>query len=128
MLYVDTANITETSIEENSWLGWADREGKNEDWYTEVKPGDTVSWLGFSTSSPNDVVNITKIRYKGENDLFGKAKLNGDGGSPEKVIGTINNLPKWDEEIYSITFTVYNGNNGGKRNGKFQIDPKLRMN
>ncbi len=129
ILFVDTTNITEDKIESNSWLGWPNRNGLNEEYTTNVKLGDTITWLGLSTTSPNDTVNITKIYYDSGSDLFGRSKLKNDHKNPEKVIGTIVNLPKKDkEETYTISFTVSNGNNGGKRKGKFRIDPKLKGN
>lgn len=131
ILFVDTANITEKNIEDNSWFGYPNRVGDNKDWYTDVDPGDTITWLGLSSSSPNDIVNITKIEHEHKTNLFGRSKLKGDGGSPEKVIGTVSDYRKGDdseEEIYKIIFTVYNVNNGGKRNGEFRIDPKITVN
>lgn len=124
ILFVDTANITKENIEECCTFHQGTSKERPSDHSTSVDAGETITWLGLSTSNANDVVNITKIEYKGGADLFGRAKLNGDRGYPENVIGTIINAPK-GEETYTITFTVYQGNNGGKRNGKFTLDPKL---
>ncbi len=129
ILFVDTEDITEGNTENKSWLGQPNRKGLNQDFITHVNLGDSITWMGLSTSSPNDIVNITQINYDGGSNLFGKTKLKNDKGNPKKVIGTIYNLPKKNnEETYTISFTVYNCNNGGKRNGKFQIDPKLKGN
>ncbi|MGB5204095.1 MAG: hypothetical protein WBN63_07890 [Eudoraea sp.] len=125
ILFVDTANITKENIEERCSFHQGKSKERPGDHSTSVDEGETITWLGLSTSNANDVVNITKIEYKGGADLFGRPKLNGDGGYPETVIGTIKNAPK-GEETYTITFTVYEGNNGGKRNGKFTLDPKLQ--
>ncbi len=125
ILYVDTENITKKKVEEHSWLGEPRRKGLNEEYTTSVDPGETITWLGLSVSSPNDIVNITRIKHEKGSDLFGRDTLNGDGGYPEQVIGTVKRNPK-NEESYTLSFTVYNGNNGGKRKGTFRIDPKLQ--
>jgi len=125
ILFVDTANITKETIEKYCTFHQNDMKSNPSDYTTSIDAGETITWLGLSVSNANDVVNITKIEYKGGADLFGRPKLNGDRGYPETVIGTIKNAPE-GEETYTITFTVYNGNNGGKRSGKFTLDPKLR--
>ena len=125
ILYVDTENITKKTVEEHSWLGEPRRKGLNKDFTTSVDPGETITWLGLSVSSPNDIVNITSIKHEKGSDLFGRDRLNGDGGYPEQVIGTVKRKPR-KEESYTLSFTVYNGNNGGKRKGTFKIDPKLQ--
>lgn len=125
ILFVDTNRITKENIEECCSFHQEDMNSSPSKHTTTIDAGETITWLGLSVSNANDVVNITKIEYKGGADLFGRAKLNGDGGYPENVIGTIINAPK-GEETYTITFTVYQGNNGGKKNGKFTLDPKLR--
>jgi len=125
ILFVDTANITKETIEKYCSFYQDNMNSSPGEHTTTIDAGETITWLGLSVSNANDVVNITKIEYKGKADLFGRAKLNGDGGYPETVIGTVINAPA-GEEIYTITFTVYQGNNGGKRNGKFTLDPKLR--
>ncbi len=124
ILFVETANITKENIEECCSFHQEDMGSSPSKHTTTIDAGEALTWLGLSVSNPNDVVNITKIEYKGGADLFGRPKLNGDGGDPETVIGTVISAPK-DEETYTITFTVFNGNNGGKRNGKFTLDPKL---
>jgi len=125
ILFVDTANITKENIEECCSFVQGNMRSSPNEHTTSVDAGEALTWLGLSVSNPNDVVNITKITKKEGSDLFGRPILNGDGGHPETVIGTVISAPK-DEETYTITFTVYNGNNGGKRNGKFRLDPKLR--
>lgn len=124
ILFVDTANITKDNVEECCSFYQDNMGSPTNEYSTSVDAGENITWLGLSTANANDVVNITKIEYEGGADLFGRAKLNGDGGYPENVIGTIINTPK-GEETYTITFTVHQGNNGGKRNGKFRLDPKL---
>ncbi len=80
---------------------------------------------GTLAKSRGDLENITRIKHEKGSDLFGRDTLNGDGGYPEQVIGTVKRNPK-NEESYTLSFTVYNGNNGGKRKGTFRIDPKLQ--
>lgn len=125
ILFVNTAEITQDTVEKHCSFYQEDMTKLPSDYSTSVDPGETITWLGLSTSNANDVVNITKITKQIGKDLFGRAKLNGDGGYPETVIGTVINAPE-GVETYTITFTVYEGNNGGKRNGKFTLDPKLQ--
>lgn len=126
ILFVDTANISKNNILDCCSFHQGKEKGNPNEHTTYLDPGETVTWLGLSISNANDVVNITRITYKGDNNLFGRKKLYGDGGYPETVIGTLANKP-FEKETYTITFTVYNGNNGGKRPGKFRLDPVLRM-
>jgi hypothetical protein len=125
ILFVDTTNISQHNILECCSFHQRKRNGSPNEHSTSVDPGETVTWLGLSISNANDIVNITRITYRGGNNLFGRKKLYSDRGYPEKVIGTIANKPI-GEETYTITFTVYNGNNGGKIPRKFRLDPKLQ--
>lgn len=71
------------------------------------------------------MVNITGINHTGNSNVFNQNNLPGDGNDPEKVVGTVQNNTAGDLETYTIFFTVYN--NGTKRNGQFQIDPKIQV-
>jgi len=128
ILYVDTENIVPGDEENHCWLGWPlNNENKNKDWYTYVDLGEYITWIGLSISSPDDIVNITSISHETGSNVFGRAILNGNGKSPEKVIGTVLNDTKDKPEQYMISFTVSNGNNGGLRNGSYRVDPEIRV-
>ena len=58
-------------------------------------------------------------------NVFNKNVLNGNGGDPEIVAATVVKGNVGDAIKYKIKFTVYN--NGVKRPGTFQIDPKVRV-
>ena len=121
-LQVDTDQIIKSNVNEVCNFGQA--QGiSNEDFTIIVAQGDTVRWEGVSTSTPDrDEVEITGINHEGGARIFGKNKLNGEGGM---VIGVVTHGREGDEEIYKVSFKVYN--NGVKRNGTFHIDPKLRV-
>ncbi|MGI9531560.1 hypothetical protein [Lutimonas sp.] len=128
ILYVDTENIVPGNEDNCCWLGWPKNDHqKNKDWYTYVDPGEYITWIGLSISSPNDIVNITSISHEKKSNVFGKTILHGNGESPEKVIGTVQNDTDDENEQYMISFTVSNGNNGGLRNGSYRVDPEIRV-
>ncbi|MGB5322252.1 hypothetical protein [Lutimonas sp.] len=127
ILYVDTDKITEGTEEDHCWLEKPYNKKPNPDFYTEVHQGESITWLGFSISNPNTIVNIKSIHHEKESYVFGKATLYGNGKMPETVIGTVINHTKGEKEVYIINFTIYDQNNGGERNGKFRVDPKLKI-
>ncbi len=119
-LNVDTSvNLTPQNVDDYSNFGQPS--GTNEDFTTDVNVGDTVTWTGQSSTQPSVTVNITKIQYDGGSDVFGTPVLGGTG-SPETVVGTVENDTGGDEETYTIFFTVSN------QNGTFHIDPKILVN
>ena len=126
-LYVNTGEITKPDI--NQYCNFGQEDGvSNEEFLVEASIGDTIIWRGKSTSSEDDVVNITSINHRGGNNVFDKNVLRGDGNDPEEVMGVVEHLSKKGNKKdykYTIKFTVMN--NGVKRNGTFQIDPKLRV-
>jgi hypothetical protein len=124
-LYVDTSQITNNTVNQFSNFGQTDG-SSNENYTTTVNVGDIITWRGVSTSSDDDVVNITAIKHENGNDIFSKNRLPGNGGDPEIVVGLVLNLaPEGTEYKYKISFTVKN--NGVQRNGVFHIDPKIRV-
>lgn len=127
ILYVDTANISEGTEKDHCWIGWPYNSKPIPEYSTEIDPGEWITWIGLSISSPNDIINITRIKHKHKSDVFGRSKLNGDGNFPEKVIGTIMNDTNGEDESYTIFFSIYNGNNGGKRSGSFRVDPIIKV-
>ena len=128
ILYVDTENIVPGNEDKYCWLGWPlNDQVENKKWNTYVDPGEYITWLGLSISSPDDIVNITSISHESKSNVFGRNLLNGNGQSPEKVIGTILNHTRDKNEQYMISFTVYNANNGGKRSGSFRVDPEIKV-
>jgi hypothetical protein len=121
-LQVDTDQIVKSNINAVCNFGQA-QSISNEDFTLIVAQGDTVKWEGVSSSASDmDEVEITGINHEGGARIFGKNKLNGDGGM---VAGVVTHGREGDEEKYKVSFKVYN--NGVKRNGTFHIDPKLRV-
>lgn len=127
-LYVNTAEIVKPDV--NSFCDFGQSDGSsNEDFTIIAEVGDTIIWKGESTSSGDDIVNITAINHQGGKNIFDRNVLNGNGDSPETVSGEV--LYKTVDENgnknykYTIFFTV--SNNGQIRNGKFQIDPKIQV-
>ncbi len=120
-LSVNTADIDNTSIATNSSFGQTD-DTSNEDYTILVKLGDTIVWQGLSSSNPTDhIVNIKSINHVGGARLFDRNVLNGDGGTPERVIGIISEGRSGDEKKYNIFFRLSN------KQGAFKIDPKIKI-
>jgi len=124
-LYVNTSQINVHNIDSESNFGQVSGIS-NEDYTTNANPGDTVTWQGLSTASTSDVVNITAINYEGGQNVFDQNNLPGNGSSPEKVIGVVQNGKAGRTEVYTLFFTVFN--NGTRRGGTYRIDPKLAIN
>ena len=123
-LNVDTSTIN--SQNESSVSNFGQEEGiSNEDFTISVRIGDTIIWSGESSSSPDDVVNISSINYEGGKNIFSQNRLAGNGGVPEQVVGTAVNGNVGEFIKYKISFTVLN--NGIKRGGTYMIDPKIQI-
>ena len=87
---------------------------------TNVNFGDTILWIGISSTNINDDVLIEQINYQGGDNLLGQNVINGKNGM---VIGIIKG--EGDEEKYVIHFKVEK--QGGGPNNTYLIDPKLRI-
>ena len=123
-LTVNTAQIVKPNVDD--YCSFGQSSGTNEGYTTVANVNDTITWIGASSSSASDTVNITSINYTGDSNVFGQNILQGNNGNPETVQGTVQNNTGGEDEIYTIFFTVYNGTT--KRNGQFQIDPIIRVN
>jgi len=128
-LNVDTGSIVKQDV--NDYCNFGQEDGiPNEDYTIEVNIGDTIIWQGISSVAPDtDIVNITSINHHGGTNIFGSNILHGNGESPEQVEGTaLNSTVGGNKKDYKyiIKFTVYN--DGKRRNGTFQIDPKIKVN
>ena len=100
--------------------------GNIQDFTTVVNAGDTIVWRGQSSNNPDyDVVNISSINYHGGDNVFNENVLNGNGGSPEEVVGVVKMGTNGQTEKYAIKFKVFN--NGNQNGGTFQIDPKITV-
>ena len=120
-LNVNTGEIVKPDIAPYCNFGQAS-DITNEDFTIYVKDGDTIRWVGVSTSSEDDRVEIHSINYQGGKNVLGENVLNGVDGV---VTGTVTNAQAGDEEKYVVYFKVFN--NGTQRNGMFQIDPKVKI-
>ncbi|MDX1332523.1 MAG: hypothetical protein R3252_05800 [Robiginitalea sp.] len=125
-LEVNTADIQNPNVNDFCRFQGQDPEVSNEDYTIEARVGDVVIWRGVSTSSPEDVVEIRAINHQGDRggrDIFGQNQLRGENG---QVIGTILNTTEEGADYkYLLQFWVYN--NGTRRGGTFNIDPRIRV-
>ena len=122
VLLVDTENIKPGSNVKD-FCSFPDRHPKVsiEDYTTHVLPGDSVVWLGLSTSAPTeDKVCIEMINHRGGDNVLGPLK---DVNC--KVAGIIKEdaLPD-QEESYVIHFKVIKDGSPSKT---YILDPKLRV-
>ncbi len=120
-LSVNTGEIVKPDVNDYCTFGQTD-ETSNEDFTIMVNNGDTIQWIGVSETSEDDFVEISSINYHGGKNILGPNVINGIDGV---VNATVTNAQQGDEEKYIVKFKVYN--NGEKRNGSFQIDPKLKV-
>ena len=128
-LNVDTGRIVKPDL--NMYCNFGQEEEiSNEDFTITVNVGDTIIWQGVSLNAPEtDIVNITSINHHGGTNIFGVNILHGNEESPELVVAEVLNSTVGEDKKtykYTIKFTVLN--NGVKRNGTFQIDPKIKAN
>ncbi len=124
-LNVDTGKINKDNT--STTCNFGQEEGiSNEEFTIEVNVGDTVTWVGVSSSSPEtDVVDITKIKYVKGKNIFGKDLDTKDTGKQKKISAKVLSSTAVEGTYkYDISFTVTN--NGVKRNGTFHIDPRIQ--
>lgn len=128
ILYVDTKNINKHNVEDKTSFYQYHKDRSNHDFVVKVKSGDSITWSGLSTSSPNDKVIITKIEYEAESNIFGRRKLHGECcGDNGRVIGTVRSDTKGESEAYKLYFQVCEGNNGGLKKKVYRIDPQIEV-
>lgn len=120
-LNVDTGKITRTTTNQYSNFGQP-QNISNENFSISVKVGDYVEWVGVSSTSEDDTVDIVSINHEGGARVFGKNVLNGADGI---VIGKVTEGREGDSEKYTIKFRVYV--NGQAKPGIFKIDPKITI-
>ncbi|APU68767.1 MAG: hypothetical protein ABGW91_09900 [Christiangramia sp.] len=123
-LTVDTSAINSSNIDEVSSFG-QESGVTNEEYTITVKSGDIVVWQGVSSSSEDDEVLISAINYQGGTNVFGQNTLKDTSQNPGVVIGVVGDHPDGTETKYMISFKVRN--NGSRRNGTFNIDPKIMV-
>ena len=88
---------------------------------TNVSLGDTILWVGVSTSPPyDDDVSILRIKHHGKDNILNEPVIHGKNGA---VIGFIEN--DGEVEKYSIQFRVTKAGVPGSH--VYNIDPKLRI-
>ncbi len=124
ILDVDTDAITNTNVDETAHFQGQGQGVKNKDFTLTVKPGDVIVWTGVSTSAPDrDKVMIVMINHEGGDEIFERNTLRDTRANPGVVMGTVTNGKDGNEEKYTLSFKVYNGDT--QRNGTFHIDPKI---
>ena len=120
VLLVDTENIRPGS-DPKDYCSFASQHPNDsiENYTTNVLPGDSVIWIGASTSAPlEDKVSIEMINHRGGANVLGPQK--GINGKVEGIIKE-DAKPK-QEETYAIHFKVIK--EGGPPN-IYILDPKL---
>lgn len=124
-LNVDTGEITKDNTSTTCNFG-QEEDISNEEFTISVNVGDSVTWMGVSSSSPEtDVVDITKIKYVKGKNIFGKDLETKDTGKQKKISAKVLSSTAVEGTYkYDISFTVTN--NGVKRNGTFHIDPRIQ--
>ena len=115
VLQVNTANIEKQNVE-----AYCNFEGQNpeiapRDFTTFVQNGDIIRWIGVSTSSENDVVNITSINYQGGKNLLGVNILRGNG---VEVSGTVQNGAVDEEDGHHQQSRVRQASDRGEEGGE----------
>lgn len=118
-LNVDTGMITKQTVDKYANFGQTDGVS-NVDFTIFVELGDYVEWVGASSTSEDDTVEIVSINHHGGARVFDKNVLNGSDGI---VIAKVTNGKAGDSEKYTVKFHVYV--NGVKKEGVFIIDPKI---
>lgn len=121
VLNVDTGEIVKPNESEYCSFGQPS-DISNEDYTIFVSNGDQIRWIGVSSSSDKDVVEISSINYQGGKNLLGENVIRGQDGI---VTATVRDAEVGDEEKYTIGFKVLN--DGEHRNGTFHIDPKIKV-
>lgn len=124
-LFVATGSIDQSNLDQSCNFGQATGVS-NRDYTIEVQLGDVVIWKGVSSSAPDtDEVQITAINHEGGARVFGKNVLKDTKSNPGVVQATVTEGKAGDEEKYKVQFRVFN--NGQKRKGTFNIDPKIQI-
>lgn len=125
-LYVNTSRIDHKNVDRDCNFGQSGNV-PNEDYTSRVNVGDTVTWQGVSSTNVNDKVNINRINYQGNSNIFGRSVIEGSG-DPETVTGLVEQDTGGDEETYTIFFSVLNSGNPRPPDGDpFHIDPKIQV-
>mgnify|MGYP001123427429 CR=1 FL=1 len=119
-LNVDTGKITKSTVNQYSNFGQSSNIS-NEDFTIEVNLGDTVNWIGVSSSNSNDIVKIESINHQGGARVFAKNVLRGNDNGV--VSGLVKKGRAGDSEKYNVKFRVYY--NGVNKSKLFKIDPKI---
>jgi hypothetical protein len=87
---------------------------------TDVLAGDSIFWLGVSTSAPHeDIITITEIEHIGGQNVIVTHQL-----EKGKFVGLIEGK-KGDLEIYKIKYSIINKE--GEEAGTYELDPKIRV-
>lgn len=117
-LLVDTGAVNKDNTGETCSFQGQPEGVSNEAFTIEVNVGDMVTWVGASTSSEEDVVEIIQINYQGGKNVFGSNVLNAQDGVMKGQI--VNSTVGAADCKYNIKFRVKG------KNGVFQIDPVIK--
>ena len=125
VLQVNTAEIKPGSNTEqyvsfaNQPQGVSDKE-----FLTNVSLGDSIVWMGISTSNPfMHKVIINQINHHGQDNVLDQNTIRAQDG---KVLGIVKKTGlKGETEKYTIHFIIDKGGNG--QGPTYLIDPKLKL-
>ncbi len=130
-LIVDTANFDRNNPASSCALrsespntGVVESNGDLENFTVTMQEGDLVVWEGISSSNPEDLVHLKKIKYEKGTKIFNKDRLDGkpQSGKGDIVEGkTISNTKNKEDFKYTMLFKV------DSQNGTFKIDPKIKV-
>ena len=135
ILIVDTVNIKPDDVNQYCHFSGQRSDTPIQDFTIYPNVGDTVTWLGLSGSTSDDVVHIKEINYKIGNEVFDEKRLEGKAkpkGAPMKVTGKIKHKTigialedKFGQKnnIYNIVFTINDNDDT-----EYNIDPKIQVN
>ncbi|NMM47905.1 hypothetical protein [Marinigracilibium pacificum] len=92
---------------------------------TVVDVGDKIIWLGVSTSSENDIVQIKSINHEGGDNVFDKNVLKDSNENPGIVEGIVQQGTEGFVQKYKISFKIIR--NGDPDNTNYNVDPKIEV-
>lgn len=125
-LQVNTSLVDETNTD--TVCNFGQEEGiSNKEFTIEVSTGDFIIWDAVSSNAPDtDQVMITSIIHESGRNLLGQSTIKDSNQMPGIVFGRIQTGEPGEIQKYSIKFKVFN--NGTRRRGTFEIDPKIQVN
>ena len=125
VVQVNTADIKPGSDTEQ-YVSFANQPKgvSDKDFLTNVSLGDSIVWVGVSTSNPfKHKVNIEQINHHGQDNVLDINTLRAENG---KVLGIVKKIGvNGETEKYTIHFKIDKGEPG--QGPTYPVDPKLQI-